>query len=95
MACLDGYSVWPRLRVPDPITKSFISQELIARGILWLETFNLSYSHRSSHIEIIIRAFDEIFKELMEDPEVIQHKIRGELISARTVRDRFASNEKN
>jgi len=93
VVCLEGYPVWTRLRAPDSVVKSFISQELIRRGILWLETFNLSYSHKGKHINVVLEAFDEILGELMKDPEAIQHKIRGEMISARTVRDRFAKKE--
>lgn len=61
IAKVEGFDCWPRLTVPDPLVKSLISQELISRNILWQESFNISYAHKSRHIERTLAAFDEIF----------------------------------
>jgi len=88
---VDGWAVWPRLLIENNLVKSFISQELIKRGILWMETFNLSYSHKRRHIEDVLTAFDEIFDELAlvladHREDLLESRIEGEPIKARQVR---------
>jgi glutamate-1-semialdehyde aminotransferase len=91
---IEGYPVWPRLKTSDHLVKSFISQELIARGVLWLGTINLSYAHKRRHIDLVLKAFDEVFESLgkflalekLDYGLVLEKQIKGEPIKARQVR---------
>jgi glutamate-1-semialdehyde 2,1-aminomutase len=43
------------------LIKTYLMQELLARGFLWIGTFNLSYAHQPEHIDQLIGALSEIF----------------------------------
>ncbi len=46
------------------ITKSFIQQELMARGVLWSQYHSICYSHKVKHIDNSLNAFEYAFKKL-------------------------------
>ncbi len=46
------------------ITKSFIQQELMARGVLWSQYHSICYSHEVKHIDNSLNAFEYAFKKL-------------------------------
>ena len=46
------------------ITKSFIQQELMTRGVLWSQYQSISYSHKEKHIDKSLNAFEDAFKRL-------------------------------
>ncbi len=92
---VEGYDVWPRLKCENNIIKSYISQELVAKGILWMDTFNLSYAHKARHVDKVLVAFGEIFTKLdgME-LEQVERELRGKPIQARTVREGYGKNRR-
>jgi glutamate-1-semialdehyde 2,1-aminomutase len=61
-----GHPSWSFLIVKDAPTasmwqiKTFLMQEMLARGILWLGTHNLSYAHGDADVDAIIGAYGEI-----------------------------------
>lgn len=86
---LEGdYDIWTRLWTKDNLVKSFISQELTARGILWVGSFNLSFAHKSYYIERVLEAFDEIFGRLSQlNHGDLKAEIKGIPIEAKAIRD--------
>ena len=46
------------------ITKSLIQQELMFREVLWSQYHSISYSHKNSHIDKSLNAFEAAFKKL-------------------------------
>ncbi len=46
------------------IVKTLIQQELMKRGVLWSQYHSMSYSHKNSHIETSLNAFEDSFKIL-------------------------------
>ena len=90
----DGYDILFSLKAEDNLVKSFISQELVANGILWLETFNLSYAHKRRHLDGVLTVFDEIFDKLkdilvlgeIDYGPILEKQIKGTSIKERMVR---------
>lgn len=89
LVALEGYPVRFQMVVEDNLVKSFISQELIQRGVLWLGSFNLSYAHKQEHVEKVVSAFDEVFSLLSRlDVNILDAYIEGESIKPKmNVRD--------
>ena len=84
---VEGYDIWPRLTTTSLSVKSFISQELVAREILWHGTFNLSYAHKLRHVEKVLKAFGEIFVEMSKmEPIDFKDRIKGVPIQVRPIR---------
>ena len=48
------------------ITKSLIQQELMFRGVLWSQYHSICYSHKNSHIDKSLNAFEDAFKKLRD-----------------------------
>lgn len=48
------------------ITKSLIQQELMFRGVLWSQYHSICYSHKNSHIDNSLNAFEDAFKKLRD-----------------------------
>lgn len=46
--------------------QTYIQQELIRRGILWMGSHNMSFAHKRKDINKIIKAYEEIFPKLKE-----------------------------
>ena len=46
------------------ITKSLIQQELMFREVLWSQYHSMCYSHKNSHIDKSLNAFEDAFKKL-------------------------------
>jgi len=46
------------------ITKSLIQQELMFREVLWSQYHSICYSHKNSHIDKSLNAFEDAFKKL-------------------------------
>jgi len=46
------------------IIKTLIQQELMMRGVLWSQYHSISYSHKKSHIDNSLNAFEDAFKKL-------------------------------
>ena len=67
-----GHSTWSFLTLKDAPgcsmwdSKTLLMQELLARGILWFGTHNISYSHSAADIAKIVGAYDEIFPMLKQ-----------------------------
>lgn len=65
--CLDtaGHPAWSFLLIKDTprysqwIIRTFLFQEMFARGILWIGSHNLSYSHSETDIESLLSVYDE------------------------------------
>lgn len=62
------------------LTKSFVQQELIKRGILWSGFHNISYSHTDEDVEYTLNAYKEILPRLKEAVEngTVAEQIKGE-----------------
>lgn len=51
----------------DPlISKSFVQQELLRRGVLWSGTHTLSYAHTAEDISYLVDCYWEIFRDLKD-----------------------------
>ena len=63
--------------------RSFIQQELIQQGILWLGQHNLSFSHTKKDMDFLLSAYDEIFKCLQAvlDTGTLKKHLEGEPIT--------------
>lgn len=65
-----GHPTWSFLTLKDAPgcsmweSKTLLMQELLARGILWFGTHNMSYAHTETDIHKIVTAYDEIFPML-------------------------------
>ncbi len=46
------------------IIKSLIQQELMIKGVLWSQYHSISFSHKNSHIDHTLNAFEDSFKKL-------------------------------
>lgn len=65
--CLDvaGHPSWSFLVIKDTarysqwLIRTYLFQEMFARGILWIGSHNLSYSHSQKDIESLLNAYDE------------------------------------
>lgn len=65
--CLDvaGHPSWSFLVIKDTarysqwLVRTYLFQEMFARGILWIGSHNLSYSHSQKDIESLLNAYDE------------------------------------
>lgn len=61
-----GHATWPFLIVKDAPTatlweiKTYLMQELQARGVLWLGSHNLSYAHGDEEIGRLLSVYDEV-----------------------------------
>ena len=67
-----GHSTWSFLTLKDAPgcsmwdSKTLLMQELLARGILWFGTHNISYSHSDADIAKIVGAYDDAFPLLKQ-----------------------------
>jgi glutamate-1-semialdehyde aminotransferase len=57
------------------ITKSLIQQELMFREVLWSQYHSICYSHKNSHIDKSLNAFEDAFKKLKN---IVKNKKRIE-----------------
>lgn len=62
--------------VSELVIKSFIQQELLARGFLWYGQHNLSFSHTTKEINALLSAYREVF------PQLKSHLMNGTLEKA-------------
>ena len=62
--------------------QSYLQQELIQRGLLWIGTHDLSFSHKKKHIEQILRAYDQALAELARTlkEKTLRKELRGKPI---------------
>ena len=62
-----GHPAWSFLIIKDTprcsqwLIRTFMLQEMFARGILWIGSHNLSYSHSRQDIDRLLNTYDEIF----------------------------------
>jgi len=63
--------------------KSFIQQELVSKGFLWLGQHNMSFSHTKKDIDALIRAYREIFPQLRNalDEKKVRKSLKGKPIT--------------
>lgn len=70
--CVSGHPAWSFLLVKDAPTvslweiKTFLMQELQARGVLWLGSHNLSLAHGEAEIDALLAVYDEVLALLAE-----------------------------
>ncbi len=62
--------------------QSYIQQELVERGILWIGSHNMSFSHKRKDTNKLIKAYQEIFPLLKEFlvKETLKEKLLGKPI---------------
>lgn len=64
---VSGHPSWTFLTIKDAPgctmweAKTLLMQELLARGILWFGTHNLTYAHTEADIELLAAAYDQVF----------------------------------
>ncbi|KKS26413.1 MAG: hypothetical protein UU87_C0002G0092 [Parcubacteria group bacterium GW2011_GWA2_42_11] len=63
--------------------KSYLQQELIARGFLWYGQHNMSFSHSRQDINGLIKAYGEVFPKLKKllDEKKLKENLKGEPIT--------------
>lgn len=63
--------------------KSYLQQELIARGFLWYGQHNMSFSHSRQDIDGLIRAYRQVFPKLKKllDEKKLRENLKGEPIT--------------
>jgi glutamate-1-semialdehyde 2,1-aminomutase len=67
-----GHPAWSFLLVKDAPTasqweiKTFLMQEMLARGMLWLGSHNLSHAHQDTEIDGLIATYEEVLALLAE-----------------------------
>ena len=62
------------------IIKTLIQQELMKRGVLWSQYHSMSYSHKNSHIENSLNAFEDslkILKKIVMNYKNIENYLHG------------------
>ncbi len=69
-------------QVQPLLAKSFVQQEMLARGVLWSGFHNLSYSHSDEDIDIVLDAYCEILPRLRDGVRqgTLAASLRGEPI---------------
>lgn len=67
-----GHPAWTFLMIQDSPTanqweiKTFLLQEMLARGVLWLGTHNLSHAHGETDIDALLAVYDAVLALLAE-----------------------------
>ena len=83
-----GHPSWSFLMPTDKfqqditLVKTWLTQELVARGILCIGSHNLNYAHQQGHIDALLLAYEEILPQLvsLDQSQDIEANIRGEHI---------------
>jgi len=81
--CWQVFIVSPTKKYSDLEIKSYLQQELLQKGFLWYGQHNMSFSHKPSDIDRLLRAYDEIFRQLRKflDSGSLQKNLKGEPIT--------------
>lgn len=67
-----GHPAWSFLLIKDSPTasqweiKTLLMQEMLARGVLWLGSHNLSHAHREIEIDTLLAIYDEVLALLSQ-----------------------------
>jgi len=85
---IEGTEYWSRFRFKDYGIQSLFSQECIKRGLLILDSHNLSYSHTDSVIQTTLDIYNEVFEIVGEAIRTgtVEKVIKGIPIQQKTVR---------
>ncbi|MBU0660594.1 aminotransferase class III-fold pyridoxal phosphate-dependent enzyme [Patescibacteria group bacterium] len=86
---LKGRPFWSILFVEDTDhatgieIKSYMQQEILARGFLWYGQHNMSFSHTQEHLDDLLQAYDELFPQLKQllDTGKLKESLKGEPIT--------------
>jgi len=63
--------------------KTFVQQEMIARGVLWGGFHNLSFSHGDPEVAQILGAYKEVLPmlaEALKDKGGVERALRGKML---------------
>ncbi len=74
---INNYKKYSSLQI-----QTYIQQELIKRGILWMGSHNMSFGHKRKDINKIIKSYKEIFPQLKEFllKQNLEDKLLGDTI---------------
>ncbi|MFO0548325.1 MAG: aminotransferase class III-fold pyridoxal phosphate-dependent enzyme [Polyangiaceae bacterium] len=69
-------------RSPALAMKTFVQQEMLARGILWGGFHNVSFSHGDAEVDAILGAYREVLPMLAEalGDRSVERRLRGKLL---------------
>lgn len=81
--CWQVLSIHPTRGYTDLEIKSYLQQELLQRGFLWLGQHNISFSHTREDMDRLVGAYDDVFRELKQllKNHTLRERLHGEPIT--------------